>query len=104
MGHGQVASAAISGSTPMHTIDGQRAAGHAPSPCATSAAPGQAAATPSQPSRPQQGQVKLTMAQLMQLTQSAQVRGPLKTLKVLQWNLCSGGSLLMNQSICEQDF
>ena len=29
-----------------------------------------------QPSRPQQGQVKLTMAQLLQLTQGAQVRCP----------------------------
>uniref|UniRef100_A0A3Q2XQB1 Bromodomain PHD finger transcription factor n=1 Tax=Hippocampus comes TaxID=109280 RepID=A0A3Q2XQB1_HIPCM len=70
MGQGQVASAAVSGSTPVQPIEGQRAAGPAPSPCATSTAPGQAPATPSQPSRPQQGQVKLTMAQLMQLTQS----------------------------------
>ncbi|XP_051905887.1 nucleosome-remodeling factor subunit BPTF isoform X1 [Hippocampus zosterae] len=76
MGQGHVASAAVSGSTPAQTIEGQRAAGPAPSPCATSAAPGQAPATPSQASRPQQGQVKLTMAQLMQLTQSAQGGNP----------------------------
>lgn len=50
-------------STPVTAA--QRAAG---------AAPGQSPVASSQPNRPQQGQVKLTMAQLMQLTQGAQVR------------------------------
>ncbi|KAK5856778.1 hypothetical protein PBY51_008349 [Eleginops maclovinus] len=57
-----------SGSTPLQTP--QRAP--APSP---HAAPQTPAATPT-PSRPQQGQVKLTMAQLMQLTQGAQGGNP----------------------------
>lgn len=42
-------------------------------PQAAVASPGQTPSCPPQAKRPQQGQVKLTMAQLMQLTQSAQV-------------------------------
>lgn len=71
MGRGQPA--AVPGSTPVQAALGQRTAGPAPSPCAASTAPGQSPGAPPQTQRPQQGQVKLTMAQLMQLTQSAQV-------------------------------
>ncbi|XP_041856528.1 nucleosome-remodeling factor subunit BPTF isoform X7 [Melanotaenia boesemani] len=48
----------------------------APSPCAATTAPGQSPTASSQTPRPQQGQVKLTMAQLMQLTQGAQGANP----------------------------
>jgi len=68
MGGSQPAAAAVSGSSTL------RAAGPAPSPCADTTAPGQSPVASSQTQRPQQGQVKLTMAQLMQLTQGAQVR------------------------------
>lgn len=74
---GQPGSTAVSGSTPVQTTAGQRAVGAAPSPRAATPASGQSPAAPvpsSQTNRPQQGQVKLTMAQLMQLTQGAQVR------------------------------
>uniref|UniRef100_A0A3B4H348 Nucleosome-remodeling factor subunit BPTF-like n=1 Tax=Pundamilia nyererei TaxID=303518 RepID=A0A3B4H348_9CICH len=74
MGRGQPA--AVPGSTPVQAALGQRAAGPAPSPCAASTAPGQSPGAPPQTQRPQQGQVKLTMAQLMQLTQSAQGGNP----------------------------
>lgn len=63
-------------STPVQTSAAQRAGGAAPSPQATTTAPGQSPVASSQ-ARPQQGQVKLTMAQLMQLTQGAQVNLPL---------------------------
>nr|XP_057905963.1 nucleosome-remodeling factor subunit BPTF isoform X2 [Doryrhamphus excisus] len=76
MGHGQVGSAAVSASTPLQTTEGQRAAGSVPSPCPASTAPGQRPGVPPQANRPQQGQVKLTMTQLMQLTQSAQGGNP----------------------------
>ncbi|XP_054615497.1 nucleosome-remodeling factor subunit BPTF isoform X2 [Dunckerocampus dactyliophorus] len=76
MGHGQVGSAAVSASTPLQATEGQRAAGSVPSPCAASTAPGQRPVVPPQANRPQQGQVKLTMTQLMQLTQSAQGGNP----------------------------
>lgn len=58
--------------TPVQAAEGQKAAPPA-SPCPTTAAPGQTPTATPQTPRPQQGQVKLTMAQLMQLTQSAQV-------------------------------
>lgn len=76
MGRGQQpAATAVPGSTPVQTAAAQRAAaGPAPSPHAATTAPGQPPVAPAQANRPQQGQVKLTMAQLMQLTQGAQVR------------------------------
>ncbi|XP_061568415.1 nucleosome-remodeling factor subunit BPTF isoform X2 [Cololabis saira] len=52
-----------------------RAGGPAASPAAP-AAPGQSPVPAAQTPRPQQGQVKLTMAQLMQLTQGAQGGNP----------------------------
>lgn len=75
MGRGQPAATAVPGSTPVQTAATQRAAGPgpAPSPRAATTAPGQPPVAPPQTNRPQQGQVKLTMAQLMQLTQGAQV-------------------------------
>lgn len=72
---GQLGSTAVPGSPPVQTTAAQRAAGPAPSPHAATTAPGQSPVASSQTNRPQQGQVKLTMAQLMQLTQGAQVRG-----------------------------
>lgn len=69
MGRGLPAATAAPGSTPA-----QRAAAPAPSPRAATTAPGQSPVAAPQANRPQQGQVKLTMAQLMQLTQGAQVR------------------------------
>lgn len=65
IGHGLPAATVVPGSTPAHTAAAQRAA---------ATAPGQSPVTAPQATRPQQGQVKLTMAQLMQLTQGAQVR------------------------------
>lgn len=63
------------GCTPVQPNAAQRAAGTAaPSPHTAATAPGQPPLVSSQANRPQQGQVKLTMAQLMQLTQGAQVR------------------------------
>uniref|UniRef100_A0A3Q3GGT5 Bromodomain PHD finger transcription factor n=1 Tax=Labrus bergylta TaxID=56723 RepID=A0A3Q3GGT5_9LABR len=67
MGPGQSGPTPMSASTPA----AQRAAG----PPAT-AAPGQSPAAAPQTPRPQQGQVKLTMAQLTQLTQGAQGGNP----------------------------
>lgn len=66
-----------SGPTPA-SASVQASAAHrtvaAPSPQSNSISPGQSTVTSSQPTRPQQGQVKLTMGQLMQLTQGPQVR------------------------------
>lgn len=67
IGRVQSAATAVAGSTPVAMAAAQRAVAPAPSPH------GQSPAAPSQTARPQQGQVKLTMAQLLQLTQSAQV-------------------------------
>lgn len=75
MGRGQPSSTPMPASTPVQTTAAQRAAGVAPSPQVATTAPAQSPVASSQPNRPQQGQVKLTMAQLMQLTQGAQV-GP----------------------------
>lgn len=64
-------------STPPASVQASaahRAAVAAPSPQSNTIAPGQSPGASSQPSRPQQGQVKLTMGQLMQLTQGPQVR------------------------------
>lgn len=78
MGRGQPGSTAVPGAVPgaapVQTTEGQRAAGLASSPCAAATVPGQPPGASPQTTRPQQGQVKLTMAQLMQLTQGAQVR------------------------------
>uniref|UniRef100_A0A665UV67 Nucleosome-remodeling factor subunit BPTF-like n=1 Tax=Echeneis naucrates TaxID=173247 RepID=A0A665UV67_ECHNA len=70
IGRGQPAATAVPGSTPLQTAAATQrvAAGSALSPRAATA-PGQAPVAPPQTNRPQQGQVKLTMAQLMQLTQ-----------------------------------
>uniref|UniRef100_A0A3P8XXV6 Bromodomain PHD finger transcription factor n=1 Tax=Esox lucius TaxID=8010 RepID=A0A3P8XXV6_ESOLU len=57
---GQPVSTAVSGPSPVQTNAGQRVLGQTPAP-----------PTP-QGARPQQGQVKLTLAQLTQLTQGAQ--------------------------------
>lgn len=74
-GRGQAGATAVPGCTPVQANAAQRAAGTAaPSPHAAATAPGQPPLVSSQANRPQQGQVKLTMAQLMQLTQGAQVR------------------------------
>uniref|UniRef100_A0A6Q2WS45 Bromodomain PHD finger transcription factor n=1 Tax=Esox lucius TaxID=8010 RepID=A0A6Q2WS45_ESOLU len=60
-------------SSPVQTNAGQRVLGTAPSPRTGTPAPGQTPAPPTpQGARPQQGQVKLTLAQLTQLTQGAQ--------------------------------
>uniref|UniRef100_A0A3Q3INF3 Bromodomain PHD finger transcription factor n=1 Tax=Monopterus albus TaxID=43700 RepID=A0A3Q3INF3_MONAL len=69
MGRVQPAATADPGSTPVQTAAAQRAAAPAPSPRAATTAPGQSPVASSQANRPQQGQVKLTMAQLAQLTQ-----------------------------------
>ncbi|XP_076148827.1 nucleosome-remodeling factor subunit BPTF-like isoform X5 [Alosa pseudoharengus] len=62
--HGQPVSTALSGASPVATTTGQRVAGASPGqPVAPQTPPGQ---------RAQQGQVKLTLAQLTQLTQGAQ--------------------------------
>lgn len=67
-----------SGSTPPSALvqasAAHRAAVAASSPQSNTIAQGQSSVASSQPSRPQQGQVKLTMGQLMQLTQGPQVR------------------------------
>nr|XP_029481520.1 nucleosome-remodeling factor subunit BPTF-like isoform X8 [Oncorhynchus nerka] len=70
---GQPVSTAVSSASPVQTSAGQRMLGAAPSPRPVTPAPGQSP-SPSTPqgSRPQQGQVKLTLAQLTQLTQGAQ--------------------------------
>eukprot|EP00063_Salmo_salar_P084183 XP_014059018.1 PREDICTED: nucleosome-remodeling factor subunit BPTF-like [Salmo salar] len=70
---GQPVSTAVSSASPVQTSAGQRMLGAAPSPCPVTPAPGQSP-SPSTPQggRPQQGQVKLTLAQLTQLTQGAQ--------------------------------
>uniref|UniRef100_A0A665UW85 Nucleosome-remodeling factor subunit BPTF-like n=1 Tax=Echeneis naucrates TaxID=173247 RepID=A0A665UW85_ECHNA len=77
IGRGQPAATAVPGSTPLQTAAATQrvAAGSALSPRAATA-PGQAPVAPPQTNRPQQGQVKLTMAQLMQLTQGAQGGNP----------------------------
>ncbi|XP_028979015.2 nucleosome-remodeling factor subunit BPTF isoform X3 [Esox lucius] len=70
---GQPVSTAVSGPSPVQTNAGQRVLGTAPSPRTGTPAPGQTPAPPTpQGARPQQGQVKLTLAQLTQLTQGAQ--------------------------------
>lgn len=76
MGRGQPSSTPMPASTPVQTTAAQRAAGVAASPQVATTAPAQSPVASSQPNRPQQGQVKLTMAQLMQLTQGAQVSPP----------------------------
>ncbi|XP_029583995.1 nucleosome-remodeling factor subunit BPTF isoform X6 [Salmo trutta] len=70
---GQPVSTAVSSASPVQTSAGQRLLGAAPSPRPVTPAPGQSP-SPSTPQggRPQQGQVKLTLAQLTQLTQGAQ--------------------------------
>ncbi|XP_052347263.1 nucleosome-remodeling factor subunit BPTF-like isoform X8 [Oncorhynchus keta] len=70
---GQPVSTAVSSASPVQTSAGQRMLGAAPAPRPVTPAPGQSP-SPSTPqgSRPQQGQVKLTLAQLTQLTQGAQ--------------------------------
>ncbi|XP_045069264.1 nucleosome-remodeling factor subunit BPTF-like isoform X4 [Coregonus clupeaformis] len=70
---GQPVSTAVSSTSPVQTSAGQRVLGAAPSPRPVTPAPGQSP-SPSTPQggRPQQGQVKLTLAQLTQLTQGAQ--------------------------------
>uniref|UniRef100_A0A8C7FYX1 Bromodomain PHD finger transcription factor n=1 Tax=Oncorhynchus kisutch TaxID=8019 RepID=A0A8C7FYX1_ONCKI len=70
---GQPVSTAVSSASPVQTSAGQRMLGAAPSPRPVTPAPGQSP-SPSTPQggRPQQGQVKLTLAQLTQLTQGAQ--------------------------------
>ncbi|KAJ7992762.1 hypothetical protein DPEC_G00282040 [Dallia pectoralis] len=70
---GQPVSTAVSSTSPVQTNAGQRVLGSAPSTPAGTPATGQAPAPPTpQGARPQQGQVKLTLAQLTQLTQGAQ--------------------------------
>uniref|UniRef100_A0A674N1F9 Bromodomain PHD finger transcription factor n=1 Tax=Takifugu rubripes TaxID=31033 RepID=A0A674N1F9_TAKRU len=68
-----------SGSTPA-SASVQASAAHravaAPSPQSNTISPGQSPVASSQPTRPQQGQVKLTMGQLMQLTQGPQAGNP----------------------------
>uniref|UniRef100_A0A3B3WVM8 Bromodomain PHD finger transcription factor n=1 Tax=Poecilia mexicana TaxID=48701 RepID=A0A3B3WVM8_9TELE len=71
MGHTQPAVTAAPGTPPA-----PRAAGLPASSGPVASTPGQPSAGSSQAPRPQQGQVKLTMAQLMQLTQSAQGGNP----------------------------
>ncbi|XP_031683608.1 nucleosome-remodeling factor subunit BPTF isoform X7 [Oncorhynchus kisutch] len=70
---GQPVSTAVSSASPVQTSAGQRMLGAAPSPRPVTPATGQSP-SPSTPQggRPQQGQVKLTLAQLTQLTQGAQ--------------------------------
>nr|XP_029492681.1 nucleosome-remodeling factor subunit BPTF-like [Oncorhynchus nerka] len=70
---GQPVSTAVSSASPVQTNAGQRMLGAAPSPHPVTPATGQSP-SPSTPQgdRPQQGQVKLTLAQLTQLTQGAQ--------------------------------
>ncbi|KAM9473317.1 nucleosome-remodeling factor subunit BPTF-like isoform 15-T15 [Salvelinus alpinus] len=70
---GQPVSTAVSSASPVQTSAGQRMLGAAPSPRPVTPASGQSP-SPSTPQggRPQQGQVKLTLAQLTQLTQGAQ--------------------------------
>ncbi|XP_029621597.1 nucleosome-remodeling factor subunit BPTF isoform X7 [Salmo trutta] len=70
---GQPVSTAVSSASPVQTSAAQRMLGAAPSPRPVTPAPGQSP-SPSTPQggRPQQGQVKLTLAQLTQLTQGAQ--------------------------------
>ncbi|XP_052374990.1 nucleosome-remodeling factor subunit BPTF-like isoform X7 [Oncorhynchus keta] len=70
---GQPVSTAVSSASPVQTSAGQRMLGAAPSPHPVTPAPGQSP-SPSTPQggRPQQGQVKLTLAQLTQLTQGTQ--------------------------------
>ncbi|KAK2833852.1 hypothetical protein Q5P01_017741 [Channa striata] len=76
MGLGLSAATAAPGSTPAQMAATQRAVAPALSPRVATTAPGQSPVAPSQANRPQQGQVKLTMAQLMQLTQGAQGANP----------------------------
>uniref|UniRef100_A0AAZ3SC73 Bromodomain PHD finger transcription factor n=1 Tax=Oncorhynchus tshawytscha TaxID=74940 RepID=A0AAZ3SC73_ONCTS len=72
---GQPVSTAVSSASPVQTSAGQRMLGAAPSP-SCHPCPGQSP-SPSTPqgSRPQQGQVKLTLAQLTQLTQGGGNQG-----------------------------
>uniref|UniRef100_A0A6Q2YEX4 Bromodomain PHD finger transcription factor n=1 Tax=Esox lucius TaxID=8010 RepID=A0A6Q2YEX4_ESOLU len=73
---GQPVSTAVSGPSPVQTNAGQRVLGTAPSPRTGTPAPGQTPAPPTpQGARPQQGQVKLTLAQLTQLTQGGGNQG-----------------------------
>ncbi|XP_055753761.1 nucleosome-remodeling factor subunit BPTF-like isoform X2 [Salvelinus fontinalis] len=70
---GQPVSTAVSSASPVQTSAGQRMLGAAPSPRPVTPASGQSPSTSTpQGGRPQQGQVKLTLAQLTQLTQGAQ--------------------------------
>uniref|UniRef100_A0A8C7RQC4 Bromodomain PHD finger transcription factor n=1 Tax=Oncorhynchus mykiss TaxID=8022 RepID=A0A8C7RQC4_ONCMY len=73
---GQPVSTAVSSASPVQTSAGQRMLGAAPSPRPVTPATGQSP-SPSTPqgSRPQQGQVKLTLAQLTQLTQGGGNQG-----------------------------
>uniref|UniRef100_A0A4W5JWS8 Bromodomain PHD finger transcription factor n=1 Tax=Hucho hucho TaxID=62062 RepID=A0A4W5JWS8_9TELE len=73
---GQPVSTAVSSASPVQTSAGQRMLGATPSPRPVTPAPGQAP-SPSTPQggRPQQGQVKLTLAQLTQLTQGGGNQG-----------------------------
>uniref|UniRef100_A0A8C7SGV7 Bromodomain PHD finger transcription factor n=1 Tax=Oncorhynchus mykiss TaxID=8022 RepID=A0A8C7SGV7_ONCMY len=73
---GQPVSTAVSSASPVQTSAGQRMLGAAPSPRPVTPAPGQSP-SPSTPQggRPQQGQVKLTLAQLTQLTQGGGNQG-----------------------------
>lgn len=71
-GHSQAGSTPTS--APVQASAAHRASLAAPSPQPSAIVPGQSPVASSQPNRPQQGQVKLTMGQLMQLTQGSQVR------------------------------
>uniref|UniRef100_A0A8C7GU60 Bromodomain PHD finger transcription factor n=1 Tax=Oncorhynchus kisutch TaxID=8019 RepID=A0A8C7GU60_ONCKI len=73
---GQPVSTAVSSASPVQTSAGQRMLGAAPSPRPVTPATGQSP-SPSTPQggRPQQGQVKLTLAQLTQLTQGGGNQG-----------------------------
>uniref|UniRef100_A0A4W5QQN3 Bromodomain PHD finger transcription factor n=1 Tax=Hucho hucho TaxID=62062 RepID=A0A4W5QQN3_9TELE len=73
---GQPVSTAVSSGSPVQTSAGQRMLGAAPCPRPVTPAPGQSP-SPSTPQggRPQQGQVKLTLAQLTQLTQGGGNQG-----------------------------
>uniref|UniRef100_A0A673YMB6 Bromodomain PHD finger transcription factor n=1 Tax=Salmo trutta TaxID=8032 RepID=A0A673YMB6_SALTR len=73
---GQPVSTAVSSASPVQTSAAQRMLGAAPSPRPVTPAPGQSP-SPSTPQggRPQQGQVKLTLAQLTQLTQGGGNQG-----------------------------
>lgn len=71
-GHSHSGSTAAS--APVQASAAHRASLAAPSPQSNATVPGQSPVASPKPNRPQQGQVKLTMGQLMQLTQGSQVR------------------------------